>query len=78
MPRRPSQRAPVVRGAAGFHHDPAHGAVGEPALELPAGEAVALNHPPVLIGHGELENVLCQVDGDGRSIHLGLLPVGLR
>ena len=31
----------------------------------------------VLIGHGELKDVLCQIDGDGRSLHLGLLSVGL-
>jgi hypothetical protein len=27
----------------------------------------------VLIGHGELEDGLCQINGDGCSIHVGLL-----
>jgi len=69
---------PVVRGATGFHHHQADAAVRKPALELAAGKALAFDDLPVVIGDGELEDVLCQIDGDGRSIHLGLLPVGLR
>jgi hypothetical protein len=30
----------------------------------------------MLIGDGEFEDVLCQVHGDGRSMHGGLLPNG--
>ena len=68
---------PVVRGAARLHHHPLDGTVSEPAFKLPAREAMACGDLPVLIGHGELKDVLCQIDGDGRSIHLGLLSVGL-
>jgi hypothetical protein len=66
---------PVVGGATGLHDNPSDRSIDEPALELTAREAVALDDLPLVISDGELEDVLCQVNGDGRSIHLGLLPV---
>ena len=62
----------VVR-AAGFHDDQGHLAVGESAFELGAGEAMRFNDAPGVIGHGELENRLCPIDGNRCSIHVGLL-----
>ena len=70
---------PVVRAAAGFHHDQPDGAVGEPALELGAGEALALEHFPVAVGNREFEHELGEIDAHDRqrsgSIHLGLPSV---
>src|SRR5688500_17520317 len=45
-----------------------------PSIELRAGQSMALQYPPIAIGHRQLENVLCQVNRHGCSIHLGLLP----
>jgi hypothetical protein len=67
---------PMVGRAAGFHDDQANGSVGKPALELGAAEALGFNDAPVLVGHGQLEDGLCQINGDGCSIHLGLLSFG--
>ena len=50
-----------------------HVAVGKPALELGAGETMRFDDMPGVIGHGELKNRLCQIDGNGCSIHVGLL-----
>src|SRR6185369_6108834 len=55
------------------HDDQAHLSVGKPALELSASEPVFLSHAPGHVGHGQLEDGLCQIDGDGCSIHVGLL-----
>lgn len=59
--------------AAGFHDDQGHFALREPAFELGAGEAMRFNDAPGVIGHGELENRLCPIDGKRCSIHVGLL-----
>jgi hypothetical protein len=42
---------------------------------LGAREALGFKHAPVLIGYGELENGLCKIDGNGSSIHFGLLTL---
>src|SRR5688500_15241836 len=36
-----------------------------------------LNHSPVRIGNSQLVDVLCEINSDGCSIHLGLLLVAL-
>lgn len=64
---------PVVGRAAGFHDDQIHVPVGKPAFELGAGQALGFDHAPVLIGHSELKNRLCKIDGNSSSIHVGLL-----
>jgi len=68
-----------VRAAAGFHHDQADCAVGEPALGLGPNEALALEDAPIRIGDGELEHGLGEIDAHdgqrGGSIHLGLPSV---
>ncbi|MCY1368914.1 hypothetical protein D9M69_559260 [compost metagenome] len=64
---------PVVRRAAGFHDHQGYRSVGEPALELGAGEALGFNDAPLIVGGGDLENGFGQVDGHGSSMHLGLL-----
>jgi hypothetical protein len=64
-------------GAAGFHDDKTDAAVVETALELGSGKSGGSDHFPVRIGVGELKDVLCQINGDGCSIHLGLLLVAL-
>ena len=64
---------PVVGRAARLHDDQGDIAIGKPALELSAGEPVFLCDAPRRIGDGQLEDGLCQIDGDGCSIHVGLL-----
>ena len=39
-------------------------------------EPLVFNDAPVLVGHGKLEDGLCQINGDGCSIHVGLLSFG--
>jgi hypothetical protein len=54
----------------------------KPAFELAAAQASTLDHAPVLVGDGELEDVLGKIDsnnGSSRSsIHLGLSLAALR
>ena len=64
---------PVVGRAARLHDDQADIAIGKPALELGARQALGFDHAPGRIGHGQLEDGLCQIDGNGCSIHVGLL-----
>ena len=66
---------PVMGRAAGLHHHAADGSVHEPAFELASRQPRALSHLPVRIGHGQLEHALCEIHGDGSSIHERLLPV---
>jgi hypothetical protein len=40
-----------------------------------AGKPLTLRNTPVCIRQGELEDIFCQVDGNDRSIHIGLLLV---
>ena len=61
--------------AASLHHDAGHIAIVEEALELSTREPVLLEHAGIGIGKGHLEDVLCQIDCSGSSIHLGLLPL---
>jgi hypothetical protein len=56
-----------------FHDDQANIAIGKPALELRACQALGFDHAPGRIGHGQLEDGLCQINGNGCSIHVGLL-----
>ena len=68
---------PIVCAAAGFHHDQPHIAVGKEAFELRARQAMLLDDAPVRIGHGDLEDTFCEINGHGCSIHHGLLLVAL-
>src|SRR6187431_2087904 len=63
--------------AAGFHDDAAGRSVGEKAIEASAAQALPFDNMPTFIGQGDLEDVLCKVDTDSRSIHGGLLLLGL-
>src|SRR5690606_27652455 len=76
MAERLELTAPGLRGAAGFHHKQALGMRGCKGLEAPAGEREAALHSKVLVGDSELESVLCQVDANGRRMHVGLLLFG--
>lgn len=64
---------PVVRGATGFHDDQRDLAILKPALELGAGETMRFDDLPGRIGHGQLEDALCQIDSNGSSMHFGFL-----
>ena len=63
----------MVRRTTGLHDHEIHFTVVKPTLELRTGETGTLEDLPVHIGNRELEDVLCQVYGDGSSIHFGLL-----
>jgi hypothetical protein len=67
----------MVRRAAGLHDDATHRSVDEEAVETRAAQALSLDNMPALIGKRDLEDVLCQIDTDSRSIHGGLLLLGL-
>jgi hypothetical protein len=64
-----------MRATTGFHHDLAGRKLHEEAKKSGATEALALRNMPICIRNGELEDILCQVDGNDRSIHIGLLLV---
>ena len=64
---------PVEGRAAGFHDDALDRAVVEKARELCAREAVTFDDAMIGIGERELEDVFCQIDGDGCRMHVGLL-----
>jgi hypothetical protein len=63
----------VVVRSARLHDDQANITIGKPALELGARQALGFDNAPGCIGHGQLEDGLCQIDGNGCSIHVGLL-----
>lgn len=65
--------SPVVGRATGLHDHQGYGSVGEPALELGAGQALGFYDAPVLVGKGDLEDGFGQVNGHGSSMRLGLL-----
>src|SRR5687767_7588011 len=67
----------MMGGAAGFHNDATGGPVDEEAIETSAVQALPFDNMPTFIGQGDLEDVFCQVDTDSRSIHGGLLLLGL-
>jgi hypothetical protein len=66
-----------VSGAAGLHDDAAGHTVGKEPIESRAAQPLALDNMPAFISQGDLEDVLCKVDTDSRSIHGGLLLLGL-
>ena len=53
--------------------DQIHLPVGKQAFELAARQALRFNHAPERIGHGELKDRICKIDGNGSSIHVGHL-----
>ena len=66
---------PVVGRAARFHDNQTDFTIGKPALELGTGQAMSLDNAPGRIGHGELEDGLCKINGNGSSMHFGLLSI---
>src|SRR5438046_8743402 len=60
---------PVVGTAAGFHDHLTRCTVNEEPREARAVQPVPLNNAPLGIGHGELEDVLCQINRDSRRVH---------
>jgi hypothetical protein len=64
---------------ARFHHDQTDHTVGEPTLELRAGEAVRFDYSPGAVGDGELKHRLREIHSHNRqssgSIHVGLLLI---
>ena len=67
----------MVGGATGLHDDAACRPVDEEPVETRAVQALPLDNMPTLIGEGDLEDILCKVNTDSRSIHGGRLLLGL-
>lgn len=74
----PEVSSPVVSGAAGFEQDSGGLALCEEAKELRTREAMVLAYFPVGFGDSNLEDGLCQVNGDDSLVHGGLLLSGLK
>ena len=64
---------PVVRAAAGFHHDPQRRPLLERAGKRPPRQPFPFDHPTLAIGKCQLEYVFCKINRNGRSMHGGLL-----
>ena len=60
---------PAVRTPAGLHQHPQRRPGLQRPDERPAREALALDDPALRIGEGQLEDLFCQIDGDGTSMH---------
>jgi len=66
---------PEVGRAAGLHDDGGGGHLGEEGQKGLAGQAPAIGDLPRLVGHGVLEDDLCDVDADPVILVHGLLLV---
>jgi hypothetical protein len=60
-------------GTAGFKDTFNRRVPGAEAMELISVEALTVDDAPGAVGAGEFEDHLCEVDGDERSIHVGVL-----
>ena len=63
----------VMGRAASFHDDQSNVPVLEAALELAARQPLLPNNIPLVIGHGNLEYILGQINRHGSSMYFGLL-----
>jgi hypothetical protein len=72
-----SASSPEMRCATRFHHDMRRGRGREEARKLPSVESMPSDDVPLAIRDRDFEHGLCDVHGDCRSIHLGLLLVTL-
>ena len=66
--------SPVMGGAAGLDQDSGRRLKGEEAKELRPAHASALGDMAGVAGESDLEDGLCDIDGDGCIVHGGLLP----
>jgi len=64
---------PVMGCAAGLKDKRNRRVLGAEAMGLFSVEALTVDDAPGAVGAGEFEDVLCEVNGDERSIHVGLL-----
>ena len=69
MPQREQLAAPRVRGGAGLEDEMGSGGFNRETLEVSAGESVSLEDPTPVIGDRNLEDGLCEIDGDCRRMH---------
>src|SRR5581483_3594433 len=67
----------MVAARAGFHGDDGARHVGEMLKELSAREALFQHFATRAVETNDMEHVLCQVQANGRNIHLGLLLISL-
>ena len=61
---------PVVCRAARFQQDRRGRPIGEERQEPCAAQPMLFVHPTGMVRHGDLEDGLCDVNGDGRMLHL--------
>jgi hypothetical protein len=70
---------PVMGGATGLHEDVARRPMEKEVVKASAREPMLLGDAPRPVGHGNLKNRLCEIDGDVCSVHEDSSPVlGLR
>src|SRR4029453_11970429 len=68
--------APMMRRAAGLHDDFGAGrALIQESLEVASGQSTAIDNSTRRIGAHDFEDVLCEINRDGRRMHIGLLLV---
>jgi hypothetical protein len=69
----PCHSAPVMGCAARFGHHQARRRLEQEAVSLIAIEAMPFKDAPRAVADSTLEHVLCQIDGNRFTIHLGFL-----
>jgi len=62
---------PVIRRAAGLHHDPQRQAVVERTGKGRTTQPLAVDDPTAGIGTGEIEDILGKIDGDAHGRRSG-------
>lgn len=60
---------PVMGAAAGFHHYRQRRPILHGPGKCPPAQSLALQDVPCRVGEGQLKNLFCQIDCDGRSMH---------
>jgi hypothetical protein len=74
MARGSGLAGPEMGRAAGFEQDGGGGQLGEEGPQAGEGEAAVLVDVAGPLGDSDFEDCLGEVDGNGRTIHGGLLP----
>jgi hypothetical protein len=67
----------MMRSATRFHHHVRRRRGPQEVRELSSVQSMPSDNVPLTIRDGDFEHGLCDVHGDCRSIHLGLLLVAL-
>ena len=69
MPLFQQLSSPVMGGAAGFQDEVGCRHASEESFELSSTETMSLEDATTIVGNGNLEHGLCEINGNGRRIH---------